>query len=76
MSLTHLIHLILVPGADGRVVGKESVDVQTSGIIIHPITSSHSRGIPSIPPIVICRDFPSDPVHRTIPQTDNKTAQL
>jgi TPP-dependent indolepyruvate ferredoxin oxidoreductase alpha subunit len=73
MSLTHPSHVILVPGADGRVFSEDIVHVHASGIATHPITSSRFGGIPSMPPLVICRDCPSDPVHRATHQADNAT---
>jgi hypothetical protein len=42
MSLTHPSHVILVPGADGRVFSEDSVRVHASGIVTHPITSKCS----------------------------------
>jgi hypothetical protein len=59
MSPTHPSHVILVPGADGRVFSEDSGYVHASGIITHPMTSSRFGGIPSMPPP---RNMPRLPV--------------
>jgi hypothetical protein len=70
MSLTPPSHVILVPGADGRVFSEDSVLVHTSGIVTHPITSSRFGGIPSMPPPSQCAE-----IARLIPSTGQRIKQ-
>jgi hypothetical protein len=45
MSPTHPSHVILGPGADGRVFSEDSVHVHASGIVTHPMMPSRFGGI-------------------------------